>query len=111
MIGTLHEKDKSYWKDFVPILVHAYNCTKSNANDFSPCYLMFRRKARIPLDLYFGMQLANLCEKEPTKFAQQLKQRLQQAYDIAKMYKMGKRNGINYSMTVRSSVLNWSQGT
>ena len=31
MIGTLQGEDKSHWRDVVPTLVHAYNCTKSNA--------------------------------------------------------------------------------
>ena len=27
MLGTLHERDKAHWEDFIPTLVLAYNCT------------------------------------------------------------------------------------
>ena len=30
MLGTLPEKPKSTWREQVPTLVHAYNCTKNN---------------------------------------------------------------------------------
>ncbi len=36
MLGTLEEKDKSCWKEFVKPLVHAYNCTKHGSTGFSP---------------------------------------------------------------------------
>ena len=44
MLGTLLEKPKSTWWEQVPTLVHAYNCTKSNATGFSLYYLMFGQK-------------------------------------------------------------------
>ena len=45
MLGTLPKKPKSTWIEQVPMLVHAYNCTRSNATDFSLYYLMFGRKS------------------------------------------------------------------
>ena len=36
MIGMLEDKDKSHWKDYLSTIVHAYNCNKNNATDFSP---------------------------------------------------------------------------
>ena len=83
MIGTLSERDKSHWRDFVLTLVHAYNCTKSSTMDLSLYCLMYGRKLRLPLDLYFGAQPANLCETSYTKFIQHMKERLQWAYEIA----------------------------
>ena len=41
MLGTLPEKSKITWREQVPTLVHAYNCTRNNATGFSPYYLMF----------------------------------------------------------------------
>ena len=41
MLGTLPEKPKSTWREKIPTLGHAYNCTKNNATGFSPYYLMF----------------------------------------------------------------------
>ena len=48
MIGTLETKEKQFWKDYLPTLVHAYNCTKNQAIDFSPYYLMYGQKPRLP---------------------------------------------------------------
>ena len=36
MLGTLPAKPKSTWKEQVPTLVHAYNCTRNNVTGFSP---------------------------------------------------------------------------
>ena len=41
MLGTLPKKPKSTWREQVPTLVHAYNCTRNSATGFSPYYLMF----------------------------------------------------------------------
>ena len=50
MLGTLPEKPKSTWREQVPMLVHTYNCTRNNANGFSPYYLMFGQKPHLPID-------------------------------------------------------------
>ena len=36
MLGMLPEKPKSTWREQVPTRVHAYNCTRNNANGFRP---------------------------------------------------------------------------
>ena len=33
MLGTLPGKPKSTWREQVPTLVHAYNCTRNSATD------------------------------------------------------------------------------
>ena len=60
MLGTLVEKPKSTWREQVPTLVHAYNCTRNNATGCSPYYLMFGRKLHLPIDLLFGINTADL---------------------------------------------------
>ena len=77
MIGTLSEKDKLCWKDFGPTLVDKYSSAKSSATDFSPYYLIYGRRLKLALGLYFGTQPSNLHEMAHTKFVQQLKERLQ----------------------------------
>ena len=54
MLGTLPKKPKSTWREQVPTLVHAYNCTRNNATGLSPYYLMFGCKPHLPIDLIFG---------------------------------------------------------
>ena len=41
MISKLETKHKHHCKDYLPMLAYAYNCTKNNATDFSPYYLMY----------------------------------------------------------------------
>ena len=54
-IGTLEAKDKQQWKDYLLTPEHAYNCTKNNATDFSPYYLMYGQKLRLTIDIKFGL--------------------------------------------------------
>ena len=55
MIGTLESGDKQHWKDYLPTLVHAYNCTKNNVTDFSPYCLMYRCKPRVPIHIKLSL--------------------------------------------------------
>ena len=58
MLGTLPEKPKSIWREEVPTLVHAYNCTRNNMTSFRPNYLMFGQKPHLPIDILFGTNTA-----------------------------------------------------
>ena len=68
MISMLETKDKHQWKDYLPTLVHAYNCTKSNAMDFSPYYLMYGCKSRLPIEIQFGLTSPQSEECSHNKF-------------------------------------------
>ena len=59
-LDTLPKKPKSTWREQVPTLVHAYNCTKNSTTGFSPYYLMFGCKPHLPIDLIFGTNLTDL---------------------------------------------------
>ena len=83
MLGTLPEKPKSTWREQVPMLVYAYNCTRSNATDFSPYYLMFGRKPCLPIDILFSTNTGELKGNTNTKYVENLKQRLEWVYKTA----------------------------
>ena len=83
MLGTLPKKPKSGWREQVPKLVHAYNCTRNNATGFSPYYLMFRQKPCLPIDLIFGTNTANL-KGNNTTYVENLKKRMEWAYKTSK---------------------------
>ena len=53
MIGKLEVEEKPDWPTLLPSLTHAYNCTRSAITGYSPHYLMFGRRPRMPVDLIF----------------------------------------------------------
>ena len=53
MIGKLEEDRKACWSEHLPELLLAYNATHSAVTGYSPYYLLFGRKPRIPVDYLF----------------------------------------------------------
>ena len=83
IIGTLESDDKQHWKDYLPTLVHVYNCTKSNATDLSSFYLMYGCKPRLPIDIRFGLTSSHSESHFQNKFVAKLSAQLQRCYDLA----------------------------
>ncbi len=106
MLGTLNNKEKSRWKDYVKPLVHAYNCTKSDVTGFSPYKLMFGRQPRLPIDLAFGLPVDGQSGSH-SKYVQGLKSRLEESYKVAKKNaaKVAERNKKRYDKHVVISTL------
>ena len=53
MIGKLEEDKKACWSEHLPELLLAYNATCSTVTGYSPYYLLFGRRPRIPVDYLF----------------------------------------------------------
>ena len=53
MIGKLEEDRKASWSEHLPELLMAYNATHSAVTSYSPYYLLFGRRPRIPVDYLF----------------------------------------------------------
>ena len=53
MIGKLEEDRKACWSKHLPELLLAYNATCSTVTRYSPYYLLFGRRPRIPVDYLF----------------------------------------------------------
>ena len=53
MIGKLDPKRKSRWPDHISSICHTYNSTRSQVMGYSPHFLMFGRRPRLPIDLIF----------------------------------------------------------
>ena len=66
------------WREQVPTLVHAYNCTRNNVTD-----LMFGQKPHLPIDILFGTNTADLKGNTSTKYVENLKWRKKWAYKTA----------------------------
>lgn len=47
-------RNPTYWGNQIATIVHAYNSTMNDATEYSPYRLMFKREARLPVDLAFG---------------------------------------------------------
>ena len=75
MFGTLPKKPKSTWREQVPTLVHAYNCTRNSVTGFSPYYLMFGHKPHLPIDLIFGTNITDFKDNNFT-YIENLKKRM-----------------------------------
>ena len=75
-LGTFPEKPKSTWREEVPTLVHAYNCTRNSMTDFSLYYLMIDRKPHLPIDILFGTNTADLKGNTSTKNIENFKWRI-----------------------------------
>ena len=53
MISKLEEDRKACWSKHLPELLLAYNATCSAVTGYSPYYLLFGRRPRIPVDYLF----------------------------------------------------------
>ena len=53
MISKLEEDKKACWSEHFPELLMAYNATCSAVTGYSPYYLLFGRRPRIPVDYLF----------------------------------------------------------
>ena len=53
MIGKLEEDKKACWSEHLPELLLDYNATCSTVTGYSPYYLLFSRRPRIPVDYLF----------------------------------------------------------
>ena len=53
MIGKLEQDKKAHWSEHLPEMLSAYNGTHSAVTGYSPYFLLFGRKSRMPVDYLF----------------------------------------------------------
>ncbi|KAI4887200.1 hypothetical protein NFI96_004156, partial [Prochilodus magdalenae] len=82
MLRTLEDKEKDDWKESLAKVVHAYNCTKSEATGYAPYYLIFGRSPRLPIDLLFKLR-EDEAHMDYDDYVSCWKQRMQEAYTVA----------------------------
>ena len=54
MIGKLDPEKRQKWPEHIGSMVIAYNATRSQVTGYSPYFLMFGRRPRLPVDLLFS---------------------------------------------------------
>lgn len=107
MLGTLREKEKTRWREYVKPLTHAYNCTKNDVTGYSPYELMFGRQPRLPIDIAFGLPVKGASSTSHSQYVKNLKSYLKQSYDIAiqNAKKVAEKNKKRFDLKVRESCL------
>ena len=107
MLGTLPADFKSKWPQHISALTYAYNCTRSNATGFSPYYLLYGRQPLLPIDTEYGVITPELSEAIMYKYVQELKSRLENAFNKANQFcaKEVIRSKQRFDITARCSKL------
>lgn len=83
MLGTLKDKEKTRWREYVRPLTHAYNCTRSDVTGYSPYELMFGRQPRLPIDIAFGLPVQKDSGMCHSQYVRNLKTYLKESYQLA----------------------------
>ncbi|KAK2883193.1 hypothetical protein Q8A73_022126 [Channa argus] len=82
MLRNLPETAKTDWKASLTKLIHAYNCTRSEATGYAPYFLLFGRNPRLPIDLMFGLAAKDQSSSH-TDYAEKWRARMTEAYQLA----------------------------
>ena len=95
MVRSMPDSYKRDWKSHLSSLCHAYNSTVNASTGYTPFYLMFGRKPRLPADAFLG--LSNV---DSSKYVKSVKERLDAAYKSAAeaAEKAGKKNKRHYDL-------------
>ena len=98
LLCTMSPEKKKKWPEHLPMVVAYYNSTPHATTGFTPFYLMFGRKCRLPTDFLLGTN-----EDYSTNWVTDHAQRLQSAYDMASRNTMEKqeRSKRNYDLKAK----------
>ena len=84
MIGKLEEDRKAHWSEHLPELLMAYNATRSTVTGYSPYYLLFGRRPRIPVDYLFPTLRDSPHQTKVEVSVVAMQKRLKEAFALAR---------------------------
>ena len=84
MIRKLEEDKKACWSEHLPELLLAYNATRSAVTGYSPYYLLFGRRPRIPVDYLYPTLLDSPHQTKMEVSVVAMQKRLKEAFAVAR---------------------------
>ena len=84
MIGKLEEDRKACWSEHLPELLLAYNATCYAVTGYSPYYLLFGRRPRIPVDYLFPTLCDSPHQTKMKVSVAAMQKRLKEAFTVAR---------------------------
>ena len=84
MIGKLEEDRKACWSEHLPELLLAYNATCSTVTGYSPYYLLFSKRPRIPMDYLFPTLHDSPHQTKMEVSVAAMQKRLKEAFTVAR---------------------------
>ena len=84
MIGKLEEDKKACWSEHLPELLLAYNTPHSAVTGYSPYYLLFGRRSRIPVDYLFPTLHDSPHQTKMEVSVAAMQKRLKEAFAVAR---------------------------
>ena len=84
MIGKLEEDKKACWSKHLPELLMAYNATCSAVTGYSPYYLLFGRRPRMPVDYLFPTLHDSPHQTKMEVSVAAMQKRLKEAFAVAR---------------------------
>ena len=84
MIGKLEEDKKACWSEHLPELLLAFNATCSAVTGYSPYYMLFGRRPRIPVDYLFPTLHDSPHQTKMEVSVVAMQKRLKEAFTVAR---------------------------
>ena len=84
MIGKLEEDKKARWSEHLPEMLSAYNGTRSAVTGYSPYFLLFGRKSRMPVDCLFPTLHDSPHQAKLEVSVVTMQKRLKEAFTVAR---------------------------
>ena len=84
MIGKLEQDKKACWSEHLPEMLEAYNGTCSAVTGYSPYFLLFGRKSRMPVDCLFPTLHDSPHQTKREVSVAAMQKRLKEAFAVAR---------------------------